>query len=688
MAIEIGDAVLKFIGDSQQLDTKFAEVQPNAQQAFDGAAEAVEEGTARMKFSMKEARGEARLLGEEFGIRLPRHVSNFVAELPGVGEAMSAAFSATAILFIAQALVQASDKLSNFVGNTLIFTDGMRQANAEVEAENKTLLALADIYGKAKERLDELNGVQKTWEDQQRAAIQTQVDLAKAQLAQMEATIANKSGWQQAKDTMKDVAGTILGQVIPGYFRLATSTQEQIALEEKRGAIAVVTANALKANNEVDKEEAAKKAKLALDNSVREIENQKKVALAYAQTDQEKFELSQAFEEKKLALLNSYAVKDKAAIQALLTEIEVQQIQHAQKIEASFVNMLQMVQQQKVAALDAVKDSVVADTIALSPLAAALAKAQDAAHSMGITLRTDLVAQLERSKAAMQAFLQSGIVDKEAFKQFQDAIKKADTDLKNFGHTVDTFKVKSHGLWGEFRKDTKDGETQMDALKQLGVNAFDDLSRNIESAFQAIVMGQGNVAQALEKATAESLAQIASQAAVKSLFYAAEGTAALFTDPGAAGGYFVASAEMAAIAALAGIAGHELAGAAGGGGSNNHEQGHNSVSNTGSTNRSGGTSSGVQAFAEGGLILQPTLALAGEAGREAVIPLDDPQAQKQMREAGLGGGGGNVHFHLPQSMIVTDHTLQKLAGQLSKAVQNGRVHLTASNSLRLTKRSA
>ena len=56
------------------------------------------------------------MLGEEFGIRLPRHVSNFVAELPGVGEAMSAAFSATAVLFIAQALVQASDKLSNFIG--------------------------------------------------------------------------------------------------------------------------------------------------------------------------------------------------------------------------------------------------------------------------------------------------------------------------------------------------------------------------------------------------------------------------------------------------------------------------------------------------------------------------------------------------------------------------------------------
>src|SRR5579864_2807510 len=110
MSIDVGDAVLRFLGDSQQLDTKFAEVTPNAQKAFNPAADVVEAASERMQFSMKEARGEVRLLGEEFGVHLPRHVSNFVAELPGVGEALSAAFSATAVLFIAQALVQASDK--------------------------------------------------------------------------------------------------------------------------------------------------------------------------------------------------------------------------------------------------------------------------------------------------------------------------------------------------------------------------------------------------------------------------------------------------------------------------------------------------------------------------------------------------------------------------------------------------
>ena len=76
---------------------------------------------------------------------------------------------------------------------------------------------------------------------------------------------------------------------------------------------------------------------------MRELELHKKIALSYAQDDQEKYELDQEYEEKKLALLNSYAVKDKAAIEALMMEIEAQQQQHADKVSAAFVRMLQMV---------------------------------------------------------------------------------------------------------------------------------------------------------------------------------------------------------------------------------------------------------------------------------------------------------------------------------------------------------
>jgi hypothetical protein len=690
MSIEVGDAVLRFIGDSTQLDTKFDEVEPNAAKAFNPAAEVVEEAGQRMQFSMKEARGEVRLLGEEFGVHLPRHVSNFLAELPGVGPAMATAFSATAILFVAQALAQATDKLSNFVGNTLIFTEGMRKSNEEVEATNKSLVTLAGIYNKAKERLDELNGSTKSQEDAERALAQQTVEQAKAQLASMEATIANKSGWDKAKDTMKDVAGTILGQVIPGYYRLTSATQDQIAVQEKQASVALITSQALRATNEVNAEEAAKNAKAAIDNSLRELEEHKKIALSYAKDDQEKYELDQEYEEKKLALLNSYAVKDKAAIQALMNEIETQQQQHADKISAAFVKMLQMVSEAQSHAAEMVKDSTLANIISLTPLEAALQKAENAAHAMGITLRTDLVMALEKAKDAEQAFAASGIVDKTTMEALQKATADAQHALDNYGHSVDTFKLKSHGMWAEFQREAKDGAKSMDLVRQSAVTAFDDVSKNIQSAFSAIVLGQGNVVKELEKATAASLAQIASQAAVKAIFYTAEGVAAAVTPglQGTAAGYFLAAAEMAGIAVVAGAAGHELAGAGGGSGSGSSAQSATSNSNTGQSNRSGGGGvSGVQMFASGGLVTGPTLGILGEernAPTEAVLPLDDPEAMGKIRE-GIGSGTTH-HWHI-DGMISSDN-LAKVMQKMSKLVGKGQATLTASNSLRITKRSA
>jgi hypothetical protein len=692
MSIEVGDAVLRFLGDSTDLNTKFAEVGPNAQKAFEPAAEAAEEAGERMKVSMHEARGEVALLGEEFGIRLPRHVRSFVAELPGVGEALQAAFSATAILFVAQAVAQAAEKLSNFIANTEIFTDAMRESNNEVEHENKVMGDLATIYNTAKERLDALNGSTKSWEDAQRAAAQATVEETKAELENLKVRIANKTLWDRTKESMSSVSGVINSLLIPGYIQASTAAEDQNKILTQQGLITKATAAALKATNEVNAEEAAKNAKLALDNSVREIENQKKVALAYAQNDQEKFEIEQHFEQKKLDLLNEYAVKDKAAIQALLTTIEVQQIQHAEKVSAAFVNMLKLVQATKEQALGELKTADLATAIELTPLQAAFKKGADAAHLMGVTLRTDLVMELDRARASMKAFLESGIVDKVAFKGLDDAINKADADLKKFGKTEDSFLSKSRA-WKQFQQDIEGGKHAIDQLKISGAQAFDDIGKDIEGAFQSIVLGQQNVGQALEKALAQSLASIAAQAAVKALFYTAEGIAMLAVPFGAgsvsAGQYFAAAGEMAAVAGVAGGAAFGLSKAGdGSGGSRNNAQGHDSASNTGQSNRSGGSSFNVQAFAEGGLLTGPTIMLGGEAGREAVLPLSNPNAMSEIGTAiGKHGGGTTHHWHIDGGMISAD-TLTKVVKQISRMVDKGQVHLTASNSLRLTKRSA
>lgn len=692
MAQEIGDAVLRFLGDSTDLDVKLDGVRPKTEQAFSGAADAVEEGTGRMKVNLREARGEVGLLGEAFGVHLPRHVRTFVAELPGVGEAMSAAFSATAVLFVAQAVAQAAEKLSAFVANTLIFTEEMKKSNEEVANENKALVALADIYNKAKEKLDELNGATKSQEDAQRALAQATVDQAKAELAAMEVSIAHKSSWDKAKDTMKDFAGTIVSQVIPGYFRLDTATQEAIALEEKRGYVATVTAKALKATNEVNAEEAAKNAKLALDNSVRELENQKKVALAYAQTEQEKFELEQHFEEKKLALLNEYAVKDKHAIQALMTEIEVQQIQHADKVSAAFVNMLKLVQHTKEQALNELKTVDLATAIDFTPLEKAFLKAQDAAHSMGITLRTDLVANLDKATAAEKAFLQSGIMDAQALKAFEAEIKKANKALHDFDTGAKGFKLTEHGLFKQLKDDAGSGADAMQQWKEIGANALDSITTSAAQAFGNLLLAQGSFGEALKKATEDVLASIASQAVAQGIFDMAKAyEASAHYDYGASAQYTAAAETMFVVAALAGGGAAGLSHIGGGGSSGSggsHAQSWNSQSDTGQSNRSGGNSVTVQAFAEGGLITAPTLALMGEAGREAVIPLDNPRAQQQLKDAGVSGGGGDTNIHLNvHGGLIAESTITQLCKHISKNVLNGKVQLHASNSLRVTKRS-
>jgi hypothetical protein len=51
------------------------------------------------------------------------------------------------------------------------------------------------------------------------------------------------------------------------------------------------------------------------------------------------------------------------------------------------------------------------------------------------------------------------------------------------------------------------------------------------------------------------------------------------------------------------------------------------------------------ALAKGGITTGPTQALIGEAGREAVIPLEGVRARKMLRGAGMGGGTVNLTFN-------------------------------------------
>lgn len=635
MAQNVGDAILRFFGDSTDLDTKFDKVAPDAERVFGKAADAVEEGTGRMKNSLGEARGEAALLGEAFGIHLPRHVRNFLAELPGVSQALSAAFSATAVLFIANAVVDLSKKLSEAVAEFVYANSVWDESQKSVVSLNSQLGELEKEYAALKKQAD----------DYGKSALQ----LASEQRGEVK---------QSAQELNKELQAEI------DQFKALTKAENEHT-KTRLGAVAAW--DAWKSGN-LGALQALKAFTLGIDTSTLhqkqhdEIEN--KIILTHQK-------LMNAQQQLRVSTHNVATAQ--AELNAKGAALDVQIAKTANQLN----DLIRAMNRTKVEAstLEIVTPAHIRNIL----------NGISAAHNFGIVLRQDLWQALQDAKKAQDDFAKSGIDDGVALKQLENNVKQAQKALDSYGKSVDTFKLKSHGLWKEFRDDAKAGATSMDQVKQAGVIAFDDMSRGLEGAIQTAILAQGSFVDALQKATAGALASLASQALVKALFYTAEGFAALAGfEETSAGQYFAAAGEMAAVGAAAGIAGHALAGSSGSSGGGNTQQTFSGITNTTQSNRS------VPHLAEGGLITGPTLAVLGEDRRrpnEAVMNLDDPRAMKKVGQAIGEHGGSSAVFNINGGLI-SDHNVIKLMGKMSKIVLQGKGQLHASNSLRVTKRSA
>ena len=88
-----------------------------------------------------------------------------------------------------------------------------------------------------------------------------------------------------------------------------------------------------------------------------------------------------------------------------------------------------------------------------------------------------------------------------------------------------------------------------------------------------------------------------------------------------------------------------------------------------------GLGGGPTPMAEGGIVTRPTVLLAGEAGPEAIVPLD---------KAGGAGGGltGNITINLHvHGGVVDDETAMRIAEAVNRVVKERDVELTASTAL-------
>lgn len=122
-------------GAAQAARSSFGDIRNAAQDMGDGVSEA----SSSVNYSMTEARHGVMMLGEEFGVHLPRGITTFIASLGPVGAAMEAAFPFLAIILGATLLIEhlmkaseAAEKLAE-AGNKL--NDGMAESINKVDQE-------------------------------------------------------------------------------------------------------------------------------------------------------------------------------------------------------------------------------------------------------------------------------------------------------------------------------------------------------------------------------------------------------------------------------------------------------------------------------------------------------------------------------------------------------------------------
>jgi hypothetical protein len=147
MAVKVGTLQVDLIAGTASftgpLDKAGQQAKKSAQDIQDGFN----------KVDLTEARGTIALLGEDIGIHLPRHVQAFVAELPGVGAALDAAFPLFAVLALGVALAEGVEKFSKFREEAEKTATDLTNLGTSV---NKTFNSLDDKLLQAGIKSDEL----------------------------------------------------------------------------------------------------------------------------------------------------------------------------------------------------------------------------------------------------------------------------------------------------------------------------------------------------------------------------------------------------------------------------------------------------------------------------------------------------------------------------------------------------
>jgi len=221
------------------------------ERALDDAKTHVRKFNSELRAEMREGKGAIALLGEEVGIHLPRHLQTFLAKLPGVAPAMSAAFNAVAVFALADIVFKAGEKVVEFVKkneeaakkNVLAWESAKHsigESNDELELTKAKLEnAIAKLEHKPQNALKEAIAEARVEADKLGDKLTTDVEkisglLKSEQAGWFASNVLHRTGGQSA-DKIADETQEQLAQVGAGTFKVANPNASFTSLMASRG---------------------------------------------------------------------------------------------------------------------------------------------------------------------------------------------------------------------------------------------------------------------------------------------------------------------------------------------------------------------------------------------------------------------------------------------------------------------
>ena len=259
---EVGALIIKLTAETAQFRSDMGKVKAD----LAGLGGQARDTGAKMTFSMMESRGAMMLLGEETGVRIPRHLQHLIAEIPGVGAAFAkllpivgAAFAVVIIDKFMDKIDKTKDKIATFGAAWATSTTSAVDKTASLDMEILKLRdSTAKLYGKPPQ-----NG----------PAIAAMEALQK--INQLDSGILKAIGDMRKLMTEQDVG--LFDQLITG--KMGTAGIED-ALKPKMQAAQNAFADVINAESQLELDEVNKASAAKIASDKKNIDSKKAVAAA------------------------------------------------------------------------------------------------------------------------------------------------------------------------------------------------------------------------------------------------------------------------------------------------------------------------------------------------------------------------------------------------------------------------